>query len=390
MVKTISSDPGSAEEAFPWIAFEGRWGELQKAFFNGPTGPNLKRQWLEPIEWSESWRERSYAVPSGRAFAPTATGFFCEAVAHGSRGLVQLLRNPGAVLLAILVLLALFWFAVTRTTWRPSAPLRVARRRAWGQVLSAAGRMYVKRAPLFIGIGLLFIPLSIVISVLQALALGGAGLAGVDVTGESAGLLVLLVVAVGAGLTLLGLAFVQAATAYALVQIDEGVSVSPVRAYRVALRRTRPLLGGLALVAAAWIVLSTSVVLLPVAIWLAVRWCLFAQVVELEGRPAAGALRRSAELARGRWLWLASLVGVALGLALALGPFLGAILIILTDAPLLLLNVFAAVVYALAMPFVALSTSYAYFNARTHHELDRADEPAELPAESATGPLRGP
>ena len=32
----------AAEAAFPWIAFEGRWGELQQAFFNGPTGPNLK------------------------------------------------------------------------------------------------------------------------------------------------------------------------------------------------------------------------------------------------------------------------------------------------------------------------------------------------------------
>ena len=33
--------PGSA---LPWITFEGRWGELQDAFFNGPTGPNLKEQ----------------------------------------------------------------------------------------------------------------------------------------------------------------------------------------------------------------------------------------------------------------------------------------------------------------------------------------------------------
>ena len=27
IVKTIPSDPGAAREAFPWIAFEGRWGE---------------------------------------------------------------------------------------------------------------------------------------------------------------------------------------------------------------------------------------------------------------------------------------------------------------------------------------------------------------------------
>ena len=62
---TIPSDPAAAATAFPWITFEGRWGELQKAFFNGPTGPNMKTQWTEPIEWSEDWRDRSYAVPTG-------------------------------------------------------------------------------------------------------------------------------------------------------------------------------------------------------------------------------------------------------------------------------------------------------------------------------------
>src|SRR3954451_2587819 len=44
VVRTIPSDPAAASKAFPWIAFEVRWGELQAAFFNGPTGPNMKDQ----------------------------------------------------------------------------------------------------------------------------------------------------------------------------------------------------------------------------------------------------------------------------------------------------------------------------------------------------------
>jgi hypothetical protein len=36
-VQTIPSDPAQADQAFPWIAFEGRWGELQPAFF-GASG----------------------------------------------------------------------------------------------------------------------------------------------------------------------------------------------------------------------------------------------------------------------------------------------------------------------------------------------------------------
>ncbi len=68
-------------------------------------------------------------------------------------------------------------------------------------------------------------------------------------------------------------------------------------------------------------------------------------------------------------------------LALAAGPLLGALLILVTDAPLALLNLVAGVVYALAMPFVALTTSYVYFDARARFELEREEEPDQLPAE---------
>ena len=63
-------------------------------------GPNLKKQRTEPIAWSEGWRDRSYAVPTGGVFGTDATDFFCSAVARGSTALIQLLRNPTVALLA--------------------------------------------------------------------------------------------------------------------------------------------------------------------------------------------------------------------------------------------------------------------------------------------------
>jgi hypothetical protein len=380
-VRTIPTDPAAARREFPWIAYEGRWGELQPAFFNGPTGPNLKTQWTEPITWSQSWRTRSYAVPTGGVLGTGATDFFCSAVETGSRGLVSLLRDPGLTLLVLGGLAAILVFAATRTSWRPVAPLRLARRRAWGQILSAAGRMYWKRARLFLGIGVILIPLGVVISVAQALVIGGFGLVGVDATGTSAGGLVLVVVALGTALALAGFALVQAATVCALVEIDSGRPVGPVEAYRLALRRIRQLVGGLAIGAAVWTILGATGVLLPVAAWLLVRWLLLAQVVELEEHSAFGSLRRSGRLVRGRWLRVASIVGVGGALALVAGPLVGAVLILLTDAPLPLLNLVSGVVYALAMPFVALTTSYVYFDARTRSELPRTREPESLPAE---------
>jgi hypothetical protein len=381
VVKTIPSDPRAAREAFPWLAYEGRWGELQEAFFNGPTGPSLKRQWTEPISWSEEWRDRSYAVPTAGLFGTGATDFFCSAVARGSQGLVHLLSSPSLTLLVLGGLLALLVFAITRTTWSPATPLRAARRRTWGQIVSASGRMYVRRAPLFLGIGLLVIPITLVVTVLQVLLVGGVGLAGVDVTGEEAGALVLLVVAIGTALTLVALALVQAAVARALVEIDAGREIGPLRAYGGVVRQLRALLGALGLSALAWVALTATGILVPVAIWLAVRWSLLAQAVELEERSAVDALRRSASLVRGRWLRTASLVGIGAGLALVAGPLIGALLIVATDAPLALLNVVAGIVYALAMPFVALVSSYVYFDARVREQLAPAEEPTELPAE---------
>ena len=384
VVVTIPSDPSEARRSLPWIAFQGRWGELQEAFFNGPTGPNLKRSWIEPITIAENWREQAYAVPTGGLFGTGATDLFCTAVGGGSRALTQLLRSPLPVLLALTVLLALLAIAVTRTTWRPATPLRLARRRSWGQVLSAAGRMYTGHARLFLGIGVVLIPLSLVIALVQALILGGLDLTGGDVSGEAAGALVLLTFTIGATLTLLGISVVQAATACALARIDEGGSIGPVEAYAQALTRIRPLLGAIAIAVVAWVALTVTAVLVPVALWLAVRWSLLAQVVELEEqRSSWAALKRSSALVRGRWWRVASLVVAGSLIALVTGPLLGALLIFASDTPLGLVNVVAGVVYALSMPFVALTTSYVYFDARTRVELEPEEHPAELPAEIA-------
>jgi len=380
-VTTISSDPPAAANAFPWITFEGRWGELQPAFFNGPTGPNMKTQWTEPITWSESWRDRSYAVPAAGLFGTGATDFFCSAVEKGSRGLVLLIRDPVTTLLVLGALFAVAVFLVTRTRWRPAAPLRIARRRSFGQILSASARMYVTCARLFIGIGLVLIPLGIVMTIVQALVLGGFGLLGLDVTGQAAGIVLLLVVALGTFLAILGFVLVQGATVCALVELDREHRVGPVEAYRLALRRIRPLLRGLVAGVAVWVALSATGFLLPLAVWFLVRWLLFAQVVELEDRPGSAGLRRSAELVQGRWIRVGSLVGIGAVLSLAIGPLLGAVLIILTNAPLSLLNVVAGIFYALAMPLVALVTSYVYFDCRARKEVFAETEPHELPAE---------
>ena len=181
-------------------------------------------------------------------------------------------------------------------------------------------------------------------------------------------------------IALAAVALVQAATTYALVDLEAGRPVNAIRVYGRAFRKIGPLLGGLLLAVAAWLLLTVTAVLIPVAIWLAVRWMLLAQVVAVEDRGAVDGLRRSSRLVRGRWLRVASLVGAGALIVLASGPLVGALLITLTNVPRALLNVVAGVVYALAMPFVALTTTYVYFDARVAEELEPAT-PKTLPPE---------
>jgi hypothetical protein len=381
VVRTIPSDPAEARSLFPWIAFEGRWGEFQRAFFNGPTGPNLKTSWTEPISVSANWRDRSYAVPAGGALGTGTTDFFCSAIGGGSNALRRLVDEPLPVLLALGALVVLILLGLSRATWRPTAPLRLARRRTWGQILTASARMYASRLTLFLGIGLVLLPISFLVTLLQAIVIGTSRVAGISTEGESGGFLVFLVFLIGTALTLLGLGLVIAATARALVEIDQGRPIGPIGAYRLAFDSARPLFGAIFIAVTAVSILVSSLVLVPIAIWLAVRWSLAIFAVELEGRSPIEALRRSRRLVHRHWLKVASLTVFGVVLVLVLGPLIGVLLILLTDAPLSVLNLVAGVVNAVTMPFVALTTAYVYFDARGRVELEPSDEPAELPAE---------
>jgi hypothetical protein len=380
-VETIPSDRATALTEFPWIGFKGRWGELQPAFFNGPQGPNLKRQWTNPIQWSQEWRDRSYAVPTGGALGTRATDFFCGTIASGSILLWHLVDNPFPTIAGFLAALAVVVILLSRATWRPAAPLRLARRRTWGQVITSAGRMYMSRWRLFLGIGVLFLPISLLITVFQAGVLGASSIAGIEDEGQAAGAFALIVVAIGTALTVLGITLVQAATAHALLEIDEGREVGPLGAYRMAAVHTMGLLGAIVIAVAAVTLLGSFLLLLPVAIWLAVRWALIAPVVALEGRGTVSALARSYGLVRAKWLKVASLTIASGAVVVIAGPLIGTALILATDLPLSLLNVVAGVVYMVTMPFVALTTAYAYFDARVADELRPATAPGHLPPE---------
>jgi hypothetical protein len=242
--------------------------------------------------------------------------------------------------------------------------------------------MYGGNLRLFLGLGVLLIPVVVAITALQWLLVRVADAFG-SVTGDLAGLVTYLALAIGLLLTLGAFGVVQTATARALVELDGGRTVGAADAYRFALRRLGPLLATVALVSVIWVALTTTGFLIPIAIWLAVRWALLAPVVELDDLSGRAALRRSGTLVRSHWIRVGSLVGLSTAIALVAGPLLGTLLIFASNSSLALLNLVAGVVYAFTLPYVAIVTTFVYMDVRARHELEDEESPRELPAEIA-------
>jgi hypothetical protein len=117
--------------------------------------------------------------------------------------------------------------------------------------------------------------------------------------------------------------------------------------------------------------------------WL-VRASLVAQGIELEGAGARPALRRSLALTRGHFWRSAALLLAAATVPLLAGPLVGFALLLQGALSLHAANLASSLVYAVAVPYAAIATTYLYFDLLVRERLEpvAADEPTrELPAE---------
>ena len=154
-------------------------------------------------------------------------------------------------------------------------------------------------------------------------------------------------------------------------------------AYREALRRFPSLLGAVLIAVVVIVILELTIVGIPIAIWLLGRWSLLGQVVQLERTGIVGALRRSGELVQRHWWRTASIVIVVGGLAIIAGPVVGILLLLITSAGFNVVNIVASVVYMVAMPYLAIATTYLYYDLTVRQVFEERERLASavLPAE---------
>jgi hypothetical protein len=383
VVSVIPADPEAVRSQDPWLLFRGHWGESHPAFYNAPTGPAFRSQWIRPITWAQtSWHPSAFAIPGSLNGVPNATSVFCGVIAKGSSLLTFAVQGGPAVFLAVAATIVVLLLALIRVDWRPSQPFALARRRTLGQITTASARMYRRNARLYLAIGAGFLPVWVAIGLLQRLLFW---LSGLDVLAQEAGQANAVIVTAALGVwlvfSLIALTLVQAMVAYSMARAGQDAVATAREAYAAIRDHIWQLATGLAVVTAAVLLLEFTVIGVPFAVWLLVRWSLFAQCIVLEHLSWRVALRRSAQLVHHHWLRVAWITLIVVGVSIMIGPAIGIALILVAPLGLGAVNIVSAVVSVLAVPYAAIATCYLYYDLRTREVVDR--QPESLPAEAA-------
>jgi hypothetical protein len=353
---------------FQWLSYEGRWGEREKGYNNGPTGPATKTVWREPFAWMAAQRSSSPRLPASSIVGPTITGAFCGAVATAS-DLVNLdaKSRPAAIttIAALAILLALF---VGLTRWGPVDLERLRARRSFGQLVRAARQLYGRHWLVLVPIGLSAFPIVGGINLLAELIAGGQSVD--EATGHGGVQLALADLVRGIGEPIAS-ALIAAVVIVFVRQLAAAAPVGLVGSYRGMARRLWRVVAAQLIAKAGVFLLAITVIGLPVAAYKYVAWQFVQQEVLFTDKSIRDSFRGSSRLVRGRWWHTVRVAGFLWLVSVVVGPTL-TFALIFTSLSLLAINLIGAVVFALFIPYVTLGRTLLYFDLEARAETEPA------------------
>lgn len=344
-----------------WLTYEGHWGQREKGFNTGPTGPITKTQWRQPFTWMDGLRSASPKLPAGTLLGPAVTSAFCGTVASVS-DLVNLEAQSRFGLIVLLAIAALvIAIPVFLTTWRPADPVPMRRRRAFGQLVRAARRLYGREWMVFVPIGLTALA---VLATVQGLAwLVGQTLGETEFGG-------LLGPAGGSapvkdfitwGAQPLGFAVGAGAVVSHLSLLDRGSDAGFMASYRLLLSRFWRIIFSHLAVIVLTSLLALTVIGIPFAIRKYVDWLFVQQEIIFEDTPIREGLSKSSDAVRGNWWWTVRVAVFFWLIGIVIGPVL-TFALIFANYSLIVINLIGSVVYALLVPYVASGHTLLYFD----------------------------
>ncbi|HEX5608459.1 MAG TPA: hypothetical protein VFX45_00030 [Solirubrobacterales bacterium] len=351
---------------FQWLSYEGRWGEREQGYNNGPTGPQTKTVWSEPFTWMGEQRSTSPRLPGGSLVGSQVVGAFCGAVASVS-DLINLdaKSRPAAIatIAGILILIALF---VGLTRWGPVDLERLRAKRSFGQLVRTARQLYGRHWLPLAAIGLTAFPIVGGANLLAGLLSNNKGVD--DAAGRGGFNLALgdLVEGFARPAAMAVVASVVVLFVRLLVDAKEPGFRSAWAGMRHCFWRV---VGGQMLFVLATVGLAITIIGIPVAAYKYVAWSFVKQEIVFEDRGIREAFHASSDLVRGRWWHTVRVAGFLLLVSLVVGPVL-TFALIFTALPLIWINLIGSLIFALLIPYVALGETLLYFDLEARAETE--------------------
>jgi hypothetical protein len=342
----VVPDLVDANGPFAWTLYQGHWGQREVSMFSGPKGPNLGKKWNDPAAAFENWRTSTLTVPSSDTLGVNTTDFFCRVSETVSRAAVYYGSHPWLVGISFAAVLVLIGFLI----WR-----------GWAYFAEALD-VYGNELRTFLGIGLFAVPIGLLFNALRIWASDVPPLEWVqayfnDTNGGKLTATLLVIVLQQLAMLLV----ISPAIIFALSEIRQGIKPGVWHSYVGGFKNFGSLVGPLAILVLAMIALSWTVILIPVAIYLLVRWQFFSQAVILDGeRGLTRSLGKSWEVTSGRW-WLTLVATLAFQLLGSLpGPVIGVVMLIIGGSDVKFANAVSSILYAAFVPLAVIGITLVY------------------------------
>ena len=349
LVVLPSQNPTDANDPFAWISYAGHWGERHSGFNNGPTGPNTKQQWDNPLVWSdEEGRAGSIALPP---LGAQAAEFFCSASERASMLLLDAIDQPITVFVTIAFAITLLVVAIRRTRWTPTSAFPVMTRRRGGMLWTSAVRFMWSRkkmiAPIiaFVFVGGIFAQWlrQLVFRATSTGDLSDPLDPNINVIGSfTYGVWFVVLIPVVAIAIACITRLMQAETH------DDNISIQRTFLDAVSLRRFIPSL----IFTALMFVLALFQVLL---FWFTPRWILAPAFA-----PDRHPFRKAAEMTKGHRRHIVIIAFLTLTAITVIAPFVGALLLLTTTYSLLTISLFTAAINAVLVVWGVVSLNYLH------------------------------
>lgn len=345
----LPNEISGPESPFAWLTFTGQWGERDSpSMFSGPTGPNTKPRWDQPVTWGEEIRSASLPVPVRPTIGPEISRVFCGAAEFGAE-LVRVfpidpkvIAGVGATLiLGLVILAALVWRSFVR-----------------------AVRLYLTHGYFFVTVGVLAFPIAWVGQQLENVLERGIT-ERIDTiwsrSRSSRGLYEYLLHTGMGGVQEIFLAcIVGPVVIFATRELLLGEFPGFERTWERGVRDFPRVLLAIFYVALLLSLMTFSVVLVPLAIYKGIRWFFAPQAVVVDGAGWRSARHVSAARTGGHWIRSAAIV-VAVGAITGLpGPLAGTLALVLHTVNLEQAQWISAAIYCVLYPIALIMATLFY------------------------------